>query len=64
MPGKIEKAIFTTVGSVPASLIGRKDRESTFYHCGVTVKLVQARLSDKKDRESTFHHCAGLVKLV
>ena len=48
---------------VQAPLIDRKDRESTFHHCGGPVKLVQGCLSARNDGESRLHHCAGLVKL-
>ena len=50
--------------TVPACSIGRKYRESSFYHCGVTVKQVQGCLETMKQRENRFHHSEGLVKLV
>ena len=49
---------------VQARLSGRKDRESTFQHCGGPVKQAQGCLSTRKDRDSRFHHCGGFVKLV
>ena len=49
---------------VQARLNGRKDRESSFHHCGGPVKLMQGCLSARNDGESRFHHCAGLVNFV
>ena len=42
----------------------RKDRESSFHHCGGTVQLSEICLSARNDRESSFHHCGGSEKLV
>ena len=46
MPGRIEKAAFITaevlhVNLVQACLCARKHRESSFHHCGISVKLLQ-----------------------
>ena len=49
---------------VVACISTRKDRESSFHHCGGSVKFVQAWLSARKHRESSFHHCWGYVKFV
>ena len=49
---------------VQACLCARKDRESSFHHCGDPVKLAEACLSARKYRESSFHLCGGAVNLV
>ena len=41
---------------VEACISARKDRESGFHHCGVSVKLVQGCLSGRKHREICFNH--------
>ena len=40
---------------VQAWLGAKKDRESSFHHCGGPVNLVRVFLSARKDRESSFH---------
>ena len=42
---------------VEAGLNARKDRESSFHHCGSAVNLVHACLCARRHRESSFHHC-------
>ena len=42
----------------------RKDQESSFHHCGGSVKLLQACLSARNHRESSFNHCGVSVKLL
>ena len=69
MPGRIEKAAFITaevlhVNLVQACLCARKHRESSFHHCGSSVKFMQACLSCRNRRESSFHHCGISVKLL
>ena len=49
---------------VEAWLCARRHLESTFHHCGGSVKLVQACLYTRKARESCLHHCGGPVKHV
>ena len=64
MPGKIEKAVFTHVNLLQASLSVRKYQKGSFHHCGGPVKLVQACSSGRNDLQSTFHHSGVPVKLV
>ena len=49
---------------VEACISARKDRESSFHHCGGSVKLGQACLCARNHRESSFHHCGVSVKLL
>ena len=41
---------------VEACISARKHRESSFHHCGGSVKFVQAWLSARIHRESSFNH--------
>ena len=43
-------------------LSARRHLESSFHHCGGSVKLVQACLCARKYRESSFHHYGGAQK--
>ena len=61
---KIEKAVFTHVNLLQASLSVRKYQNGSFHHCGGPVKLVQACSRGRIDLQSTFHLCGGPVKLV
>ena len=68
MPGKIEKAVFTSVEVLrssckPVQVTGNY-RESIFHHCVCAVNLALACLSTKRHREGSFHHCGSSVKLV
>ena len=49
---------------VEAWLCSTGHLESSFHHCGGSVKLVQACLYARKARESCLHHCGGPVKHV
>ena len=49
---------------VQACLCARKDRESSFHHCGGPVKHVVAYLSAMKYRESSFNYCGGAMNLM
>ena len=64
MPGKIEKAAFTHVNLLQASLSVRKYQKGSFHHCGGPVKLVKACSRGRNDLQSTFHHSGVPVKLV
>ena len=39
-------------------------RESSFHHCGGSVKLLEAWLCSRRHLESSFHYRGGSVKLV
>ena len=49
---------------VQACLCARKDRESSFNHCGGPVQVAEACLNARKYRESSFHHCGVAVNPV
>ena len=45
-------------------LYTRKDEESSFHHCGGSVKLVEACYTARRHLESSFHHWEGAVRCV
>ena len=49
---------------VQARLSARKDRESSFHHCGGPVKLVQACLCAENTLQRPFNRRGGAVKHV
>ena len=64
MQGKIDKAVFTTVGPVRLVQACSCARKSRFNLRGGAGKHLQACLGALEDRESSFHRCGGPVKLV
>ena len=52
------------VKQVKACLSARKDRESSFHHCGGPVKLVQASLCAENTLQRRFNRREGAVKHV
>ena len=49
---------------VQACLSAREDRESSFHHCGGSVRLVQTRLCAGKTWQSSFNLQGGAIKHV